>query len=417
MGQKFPRPADIGFPAVENKINYQFTLEKKTEREDGIGGKITRIATSITALKSGNVLLTYFYRDEKKFEMKSCMAIYTVPKLKLVEKYIFDGIVDDVIYVSDYATQLNNGNIFSICDRLYIFDGESIGNGPKTTSNELVDNCQNKPLIFIDPEDKWKVRQIKKSSKIFQCDFMLEAKDGIILYTKPDHNFLYLFDLNTLETDEKTVLNYVLVSKNKGYQIDIVHKSEYYPDNLYIIANADETGFHKAESILFIFHVDEICNTSKKSQEKTPLNRIQVSESQNVYAICEYDKKYLLLDTIINGVYIIDIETKQKVAVSALKYFEENEGKLNNILANIANKKKGQLKEYENRFKGLYRKMIKLKDGQVLTNEGFFLIADIREQTKRQKLSGATAQFVVCGNFVVTYFFDGSICIYRLYDD
>ena len=420
MGQKLPRPADIDFPAVQNKIIYQLPLEKRTERVTGFGGQITRIGTSITALKSGNVLLTYFCRDEKKLEMKSYMAIYSVPNFKLVEKYVFDSVVDDVIYVSDYATQLNNGDIFSICDRLYIFDGESIANGPKTTSNEVVEsNCLSKTVTFIDPEDKWKVRKINRPSKTFQCDFMLEAKEGIILFTAYSHQFLNLLDIGNLQTEEKTVFQYVLLQKNKVYDIDIVHKSEYFPDNLYIIANSEETGMHKAESILFIFQIDEICNTSKNSQSKTPLQMIQISESQNVYALCEYNEKYLLLDTINNGIYIIDLDSKQKVAVAALKYFMEGQGKLMNIIGNIANNKEKRLKEYQNRFKALYRKMLKLKDGQVLTNEGYFLIADIREQTKRQTMTPtvATAQFVVCGNFLVSYFLDGTICIYRLYDN
>ena len=311
------------------------------------------------------------------------MAIYSVPNFKLVEKYVFDSVVDDVIYVSDYATQLNNGDIFSICDRLYIFDGESIANGPKTTSNEVVEsNCLSKTVTFIDPEDKWKVRKINRPSKTFQCDFMLEAKEGIILFTAYSHQFLNLLDIGNLQTEEKTVFQYVLLQKNKVYDIDIVHKSEYFPDNLYIIANSEETGMHKAESILFIFQIDEICNTSKNSQSKTPLKMIQISESQNVYALCEYNEKYLLLDTINNGIYIIDLDSKQKVAVAALKYFMEGQGKLMNIIGNIANNKEKRLKEYQNRFKALYRKMLKLKDGQVLTNEGYFLIADIRLKDK-----------------------------------
>ena len=56
MGQKLPKPADINFPFVQNRINYRLLLEKRTERETGIGGRITKIGTSITALKSGNVL-------------------------------------------------------------------------------------------------------------------------------------------------------------------------------------------------------------------------------------------------------------------------------------------------------------------------------------------------------------------------
>ena len=54
---------------------------------------------------------------------------------------------------------------------------------------------------------------------------------------------------------------------------------------------------------------------------KIPSYTIEISKSQNVFSICEYDKKFLLLDTINNGIYIVDMESKQKVAVSILKYY------------------------------------------------------------------------------------------------
>ena len=95
----------------------------------------------------------------------------------------------------------------------------------------------------------------------------------------------------------------------------------------------------------------------------------------------------------------------------------EGQGKLMNIIGNIANNKEKRLKEYQNRFKALYRKMLKLKDGQVLTNEGYFLISDIREQTKTKTITGTSAQFVVCGNFLVSYYLDSTVSIYRLYDN
>lgn len=64
------------------------------------------------------------------------------------------------------------------------------------------------------------------------------------------------------------------------------------------------------------------------------MEKIQVSGSQNIFALCEYDKKFLLLDTIGNGIYIIDTELKQKVAVSVLKLFLEGESKLTNFMYN-----------------------------------------------------------------------------------
>ena len=141
-------------------------------------------------------------------------------------------------------------------------------------------------------------------------------------------------------------------------------QSEYYPEHLYVCANKDFRDTY--ESLLLIFDYDEFCEYNKSP--KKPLEKIKVSSSQNVFALCEYDKKFLLLDTIINGIYIIDIELKQKVAVSDLKLFYPGKSKLENYLINSEEKKHiSKIRGiYENRFKYLYRKMIKLKDGRVL---------------------------------------------------
>ena len=76
----------------------------------------------------------------------------------------------------------------------------------------------------------------------------------------------------------------------------------------------------KSESIFAIYdndHFFKIGNNKRK-----PLYTIKVSESTNVYGLCEYDKKFLLLDIIIRGVCIIDIESRQKVAKSILTIFD-----------------------------------------------------------------------------------------------
>jgi hypothetical protein len=46
----------------------------------------------------------------------------------------------------------------------------------------------------------------------------------------------------------------------------------------------------------------------------------KISESEIVYGCCEYDKKYILFDTLNKGIYIFEIETKTKVAVSNMIY-------------------------------------------------------------------------------------------------
>jgi len=77
------------------------------------------------------------------------LAIYKEPWFTLVEKYVFENEVDDAFYYADCAIQLKNGNIFSICDRLYIFDGESIKDGTENTSEQIdPKSCETKKGYF-----------------------------------------------------------------------------------------------------------------------------------------------------------------------------------------------------------------------------------------------------------------------------
>ena len=93
--------------------------------------------------------------------IKSCLAIYRVPKLKLIEEYVFGSELDSTVYLIDSPIQLKNGNIFAICDRLYIFDGESISKGPKITS-DIINNsqCETSTIKFKDPDDKFKKKKL-----------------------------------------------------------------------------------------------------------------------------------------------------------------------------------------------------------------------------------------------------------------
>ena len=204
MGTKFPKPKDINFPAVENRIEHKF---EKCSEEDGARGKKDPLASSICELKSGNILISYLYRDEKNLIMKSFLSIFSVPDLKLIEKYEFETEVNDIIYTVAYAFQLKNGNIFSICDKFYFFDGESISQGPKTTSEEVNSiSCHKIDGVFIDPNDIFKNKQIKKPSRIYLCDFMMEPKEGIILYTSDLYKSnleINLLDISNLENFDK----------------------------------------------------------------------------------------------------------------------------------------------------------------------------------------------------------------------
>ena len=421
MGSKFPRPTDINFPNVENKLEYEF---KEISKIDGTKGKITKAGLSLCGLKSGNILISYLYKDFKKLELKSCLAIYTIPDLKLVEKYIFDSEIEDIIYVLDGAFQLKNGNIFAICDKLYIFNGESIADGPKTTSEEINDgDCKIANIEFLDPDDIFQRRVVKKSSRTFLCNFLFEPKEGIILFTKNWNDYeIYRLDVSNLETKGTSIYQY----SNKYFSLDIICQSKYYPENLYIIGNHDYNMENKKnQAVLLVFNLEDFCDKEKKP--KNPLYTINVSNSQNVYGMCEYDEKYILLDTMNNGVYIIDIESKQKVAVSSLKTYYKNLSKTENFVINMDNKEKIDLKVGD-RFAPIYRNMIKLKDGQVLLVkshinngpfmkiESSFFIADIKEQIKTY-VTGSSGKFIVSGNYIISFFPDSKLYVHQLYND
>ena len=162
----------------------------------------------------------------------------------------------------------------------------------------------------------------------FLCDFLFEAKEGILLFTYLANERIYFLDIANLDTERKSIFEYSEGNETQKeyYHLDIIHQSEFYPDNLYICANyikyLNSSSYYNQKSILLIFNLDEFCDKDKK--QKQPLYAIKVSESVNVYGLCEYDKKYVLLDTIQKGIYIIDMEIKQKVAVSNVKFLKIN---------------------------------------------------------------------------------------------
>ena len=382
---KFPRPKDINFPEIQNKM--EFNYEKMAERR----GREKMFGHSICPLKSGNILISYMWKDEITSELKVCLGIYSIPKLKLIQEYIFHNENDNEVYDVDNAIQLINGNIFTICDKLYIFDGESISKGPKTTSEEInYDACYRDILSYKDPLDILQKKTITKTYMRFLCDFMIEIVEG---NTYEENMQIYLLDINNLKTKGQKIFEY---KNDYIYHLDIIHLSEYYPENLYIIANS------VGKSILFIFNKEEFCK-----KNKTPLSTIMVSESQNVFALCEYDKKYLLLDTIQKGIYIIDMESKQKVAVSELKEFVQ--GKYYSLDNKI------QISR-ENRFNNLYRNMIKLKDGRVITLDYQFYLTDVREQIREPTAKGS-AKFVYIDNYMICMGYNSWLIVYKFFGD
>ena len=121
---KLPRPTEINFPEVKEK-NWKITIPSSKQVNDD-----RKQALNICILKSGNILLAYLFADREEMKFRSFLAIYDFPDLKLVEKYEYDGEIDENYYMINFAWQAKDGNIFTIGDKLYFFDGESISKGP-----------------------------------------------------------------------------------------------------------------------------------------------------------------------------------------------------------------------------------------------------------------------------------------------
>ena len=401
---KVPRPKEINFPEVKNPVELNGSLVSEKD------GKEFRISNNICLLKSGNILISY--RIFSPYVDESYIEIYNVPQLKLVAKYQFKYETEDEFYVPTFAIQLKNGNIISICEKIYVFNGESISEGPQTLSEEINDLYfqKEKREFFYQTDKKFKNPAYVKTRKMYRCDFVIEPKEGTLLYTIGKNLEIYHIDIANLNPESKSIYFY---RKGKGfnlrtYELDIIHPSEYYPDNLYIIGNDNYNRTYKSD--LLIFDLNKFCD--RKNSPKIPLFTIEVSKSQVIFSLCEYDKKYLLLDTVDNGVYIIDMESKQKVAVSLLrKYIKEL-----NIYENINEKP-----EIENRsqFYYLSKKMIKLKDGRVIIIRRNANVADIREQVILQDifLYAVSSDFVVSGNYIVSLFPKASISVFQIYAD
>jgi hypothetical protein len=177
----------------------------------------------------------------------------------------------------------------------------------------------------------------------------------------------------------------------REYELAIVKLSKYYPENLYIIANIDLDNNEGYQSELLCFNIEKfIANKSAKAKE--PLFSILTSKSQSIIGFCEYDKKYILLDSYQKGIYIIDIELKQKVAVSVPK--------------NSLNYK------FTGGGDSVYGDIIKLKDGQVFIGGK---VINVREQKYEDKVGMYRfRQFLLHGDYIVYLFKNTSIFIYKI---
>ena len=410
---QFPRPSSINFPEVQNQLDIKMEFSCSSPGDDFSVGQ------SICALKSGNILISKIRRDEKSLEIKSTLEIYSIPHLKLIEEYEFESTVKGVMYQVVYATQLNNGNIISICDRLYEFDGEKISKGYIRTS-EMLKGIYYKTIniSFKDPFDIFNKKAITKQSSSFQAESIIHIDDEKLLFTMHLNHMVYLLDINNLNGN----INYLYELEKKrmigsfSSCLDIIFQSQYYPSNLYICAN-DANVDAPVESNLLIFDIKQFCIPNK---DKNALATINVSKSENVYGYCEYDKKYLLLDTIHKGIYIIDIESKSKVAVCEPKIKEQKSSLIKSlefINKVTPSKKTMTFSRFEDIKKGnLYRKMKKLDDGHVITCYYAFNLIDIKNENIVKKAVETSAKVDYVGKYAVSLYFNSEIVVCQIYE-
>lgn len=99
------------------------------------------------------------------------------------------------------------------------------------------------------------------------------------------------------------------------------------------------------------------------------------------------------MDTVLKGIYIIDIESKAKVAVCALK------------------REKVPLNYQE------YGMMYKLDDGQVVRNFEYSTVIDVREwkESEPEDYSDLISRKIFCGKYMVFLFYSSYIKIWEIY--
>ena len=155
----FPRSNEIDFPSATKGQNYTFKSESQGDNDDYLNINWSPVTVSRTLLNSGKILLSYAQRLEKlNGEFVSYLEIYSIPDLKLLQKYEFPWSKEGNIYRVGTALQLKNGNIFSIFDRYYTFKGEDIKNGPISESEKISSSFLGKDtnVEFIEPLTKKK---------------------------------------------------------------------------------------------------------------------------------------------------------------------------------------------------------------------------------------------------------------------
>lgn len=331
-----PRPNEINFPECQNKLKYSIKRintynENLAERGGGQG-------RNIFLLQSGNILIAFDELDPINLNIKSTLEILTFPDLKKVQNYSFPGEKGNILYGINNAIQLKNGNIFVVREKFYEFDGENIEEGPKRSSVKF-GGFNITSVKFIQ-----KKKTIEKDYGINVCEQLMEAIEGKLLYTSGG-------SASSIDCIDSTNFEDSCILDGVRKHFDLIFRSEINPEQLFICENED---YGNKSSRLLVYDIQKFCN---KKDIKNPLFTMKISNSENVYGYCEYDEHYLLLDTILKGIYIFDMKTKTKAAVCNLTRSK--------VMTNI-------------RFRR-YGKMYKLADGQIIRMYYDLCFVDIRE--------------------------------------
>ena len=381
---RLPRPNEIDFPKYEKKNTININVKNVINQAKAESGDY--FAKSINLLKSGNILVGMDYIDKKFCTIRNQLIIYSIPNLNEVKKYTFPNEEDDEdnVYLIKNAIQLKNGNILATRDKFYEFDGESINDGPKRSSGNIrYSETFTSIKEFLDPGSIQKTI-IKKNLIQFVYNTLIEAVDGKVLFSKRSGTDILGLDSEKLDENLTTLLE-------DDWYLDIIFPSELYPEHLYICKN-QRRPIRCSE--LDVYDIKEFCNEKKKN---ALIYKMKISESENIYGCCEYDKKYLLFDTLNKGIYVFDLETKTKVAVS-------------NMIHNL-----DSISACYEHFG--YGKMIKLEDGQLIRWYSCLRIVDIVEGKEDYAYSvDSTIYFVKYEKYIILVYPNGYVVVVQLYN-
>ena len=218
-------------------------------------------------------------------------------------------------------------------------------------------------------------------------DFM-EIIKGKILFNYCNVQ-IYYFNSSNMDTTSNILL------EERPWHFDLIFQSEIKSDILYICKNYMSDG--KTSSELNAYNVEDLLNENKK--DKTPLFSFIISKSENVYGYCEYDNKYLLLDTFRKGIYIFDMDTKTKVAVCDVQSIHDKPG-WNSFYID---------------YQKYCGKMHKLEDGQIIRIYPLLTSIDIRECISKEKdFCYLEPRVIFIGNYIVELCENSIIFTYQI---